>query len=538
MSSVQKYGGSAARLIFDDEQELYQDDDLDFGFDADGNLVDIPLEEREARRAGSLVRPIAEGSEADAIVRMKKDFEEARRAQGLGADAEGDINMDFDDDGFVLPEAEPFPMMSGALQGPNAQAQQGGSVAIPSSPSSTTVEAPLKRRKPKARKVIEIDTTLTLKNNDLILLSQQYSANMATARNTKIHHKAATQAKKNASYLAFGSGLGGVGSALDRDPNFVSPLAEFFSGPALLSAITGRPIPIPTLEKGRKRAADPFAEEQITPKRPRLDMPEDELPMGLDDDGMMMQQDDSIEVGRDAATALQDYPSSAAMPWNVSASLRSKAGSSIPGSRALSQSLAQASQVRRMPSASPLVGRGSALPGDIAQLSQFQDLGDGGGGDEAILYGRSDDSSPGFGFGGGAGSKMSSSQHERDEFELFGIAAGVDTQTAGQSQWMREALDRESLNFLDFLTNSIAERGVAGDRDGEEEGGEDEGNSVLFEELFDPDRNTAVVAAQAFYHVLSLITKGKVWVHQEVEGLEEGEPLPWGRITLGVVDEV
>jgi meiotic recombination protein REC8 len=155
--------------------------------------------------------------------------------------------------------------------------------------------------------------------------------------------------------------------------------------------------------------------------------------------------------------------------------------------------------------------------------------------DDMVMYGRDDfgSASQASGYAGGAG--VSSSQAEK-EFELFGAAAGVDTQTAGTSQWVREALDKESNNFFEFVRNTIAEK--AGDELGNDEDelaggtvGADGENYVTFEELFIPEQNSRIVAAQAFYHVLSLATKGRVWVEQSV-----GVDLePFGEIRVSVV---
>lgn len=86
------------------------------------------------------------------------------------------------------------------------------------------------------------------------------------------------------------------------------------------------------------------------------------------------------------------------------------------------------------------------------------------------------------------------------DFQLYGPAAGVSTQTAAESQWIRATLDHESNNFLEFLKFEIA--GKEGER------------SVLFEELLPPPQHTKIVAAQALHHVLALTTKGIIHVKQ------------------------
>ena len=103
-----------------------------------------------------------------------------------------------------------------------------------------------------------------------------------------------------------------------------------------------------------------------------------------------------------------------------------------------------------------------------------------------------------------------------DEFELFGPAAQVDTQTAAQTQWQRSALDGESVNFLAFVqagieqADQIRDQAVPGDEEDEAVRG-----SVDFETLLPPDSNSCIVAAQALLHVLALGTKNMLLVEQE-----------------------
>lgn len=265
---------------------------------------------------------------------------------------------------------------------------------------------------------------------------------------------------------------------------------------------------------------------------------EDEVGRGNFDDDVQMNMDSSIidiEQGRDAPSALQDVPSSAQMPWNISHSLHSKRHSSAhPASQAAS---------RRHLSASPLIGRGSVLPDQFAVD------------DDQILYGRSDDGNDDDAFsrhappshsksniGPGASVGMSSSQ-VAEEFELFGPAANVDTQTAGTSKWVREALDHESGNFFDYVRNTIEEKNEDPLSQESNVDGAEKKAHVTFEELFYPKKNTHVVAAQAFYHILCLATKGKIWVEQD-NGIREDDDndddevaglfQPFGAIRIGV----
>jgi meiotic recombination protein REC8 len=336
------------------------------------------------------------------------------------------------------------------------------------------------------------------------------------------------QAKKNAEAWVFGNGLNGVGQGIGSS-KLTSPLA-MFSGAALLSKITGQPILEAKTKgkKGTKRSSPDVEEDQsLASKRARQDdgmVFEDEVGRGYEDDMVMHDSSSGVEIGREPGSALPDHPSSALMPWNVSASLHSHqrgVSSSIQGGRAGSL----VGHNKR--SASPLIGRGSNVPGALDHFSsQFDDM---------VMYGRSDNDT--FSEvarsrrGESAGHGVSSSQAE---FEIFGPAAQVDTQTAASSQWIRDTLDRESGNFFQYVRNTISEK--TGDELGDEleEGGLAEGQKekfVTFEQLFDPEQNSAMVAAQAFYHILSFATKKRVWVEQE---LDEEIMEPFGEIRIGV----
>ena len=110
------------------------------------------------------------------------------------------------------------------------------------------------------------------------------------------------------------------------------------------------------------------------------------------------------------------------------------------------------------------------------------------------------------------------SSRATDNFQLYGPAAGVSTQTAAESQWMRATLNHESNNFLEFLKADI-ERKLPriGEEDQESTGVNVPPQSVIFEELLPPSQHTKVVAAQALHHVLALATKGLITVQQDLD---------------------
>jgi meiotic recombination protein REC8 len=155
----------------------------------------------------------------------------------------------------------------------------------------------------------------------------------------------------------------------------------------------------------------------------------------------------------------------------------------------------------RLASASPLLGRG----GTMTRYSSFEllekpDLMSGEAGDSAFER---------------AGMQLGDDDLVDDpEFQLYGPAAAVDTQTAAQSQWVVGALDTEAHNFLAFLRAEIAAKIVGAERAGGQLEDED-AETVTFEGLLPPEQHSKVVASQGLLHVLSLVTKGLIVVRQE-----------------------
>jgi len=136
--------------------------------------------------------------------------------------------------------------------------------------------------------------------------------------------------------------------------------------------------------------------------------------------------------------------------------------------------------------------------------------------------------------GGDDGFQLPVGDEDAAQFENDGPTA--------QKLLIRQTLDAEAENFLDFVENAIAERsaryeddpdGLAADIDAEMEeeyGQHAERHAVkqekldrvargciAFGELITPEQNTKIVAAQGLLHVLTLATKGVLGVRQEVE---------------------
>jgi len=515
--------GNPGHDIFDDEVQLFQDDML-FEFDADGQMRDIDIDERTARRASSVPGGRL-GSDSAASGRVQKQHDDAQVLTIINGEDNFD-QMDLDDL-QMLPDAEAFPIMADRLNRSSQPHSQATDLehAYTEEQSSVSAEATQKRYKPKTRKILNMDIKTELLNADLRTWQSKYLDNMIAESLLRINKIAIAQAKKNAMSYVFGAGLNGVGAGVGLS-EIPSPLL-MFSGEPLLSLVTGNPLPSPEY-KLKKATKHHRGEEDLvySPKRSRYNdqepepEPEDEIGRGFEDDGRLI-IDDGIEVGRDAAEAMNDYHSSAIMPWNVSQSLNSHQRgitSSLPGRLPSIGS-------HRFTSASPLVGRGAPLPSDMGQFDMLDD--------DQILYGRDDnesiDDDAAIRKRDSQNPRISSSQAEAAEFEIYGPAAHVDTQTAAASEWVRDVLDRESVNFFDYVCNMISEK--YGDDLVLAELNEGDKN-VTFEELFHPNTNSKMVAAQAFYHVLSLATKNRVRVTQDVK---KEMFKPFGDIRIGIL---
>lgn len=116
---------------------------------------------------------------------------------------------------------------------------------------------------------------------------------------------------------------------------------------------------------------------------------------------------------------------------------------------------------------------------------------------------------------------ISSDLKAMNDFELYGPGAGVATQTAAESQWIRTTLTREANNFLDFVKSEI-ETHEQPIQDYEDDQSTIIRTSVLFEELLPPSQHSKTVGAQGFYHVLALATTGQLNVSQVNVGHLDG----------------
>lgn len=347
--------------------------------------------------------------------------------------------------------------------------------------TSESAEAEHRHRPGPGPKIIPLDKSIELHNRDISAWNQDYKENMNESLRHKRAHRLVTVAKKNAEHWMLGPGHDDLFHG-DRGP------LDMFTGIKLLEAMTGLKL----TAGGEKRARDDDpASDDSRRVRSRAGPSSDEVGRGFDfqDDGFVPMGDDyTIEQGREQPTPLDDRHMSSVFPWNQSTGSRrptalfSGGGTSAAGGLPL-QPLSRRGS--RLPTVSPLVGRGVDLGTDE---------------DDLYLGGSNGHSGPGA----------------EDEFELFGPAAQVDTPTAAESQWVRKALDGESANFLEFVKEGIdkADEERAAAPPGDEEDERMKG-CIDFEQLLLPSANSRVVAAQGLLHVLALVTKNALVAKQE-----------------------
>lgn len=434
-----------------------------------------------------------------------------------------------DENDLLLLDAEPFPPMA---PGPSPRAGPLRST----SESSEIAEAPLQRRH-RATKQLPVDVRQELRNSDLAQWKDAYAQNMSEASGIKINHKAPFIAKKNAAFWVMGSGIGSVGEGLGSS-QMKSPLV-MFSGNNIMEALTG--IQVSTAGRKRDRIEEDDNESDSEARRLRMRKDDgehigrgDDLILNDDDTAMIPGSEVSvnksihpslsyvfqgIEMGRHAQITLED-PS---FPWNVSASaIGSRQGSlargrgftgsvggfptsaagasSLPGMGGMQPSSLDR-RASRITSASPLVGRSRERYSSL-ELPTHED-------DDELL-----------------GGQIITDDQALDNFQLYGPAAKVDTQTAAQSQWVKATLDQEANNFLEFVKAEIEAIPSPADDDKDELSGEVlSKRSVFFETLLPPTQHTKIVAAQALHHVLALASRDLINVSQAVA---------WGPIDLAL----
>lgn len=478
--------------IYEDEPLLF-DDNLDFEIGPDGEVRDRDISSIPGPRFGS---------DSAASGRVRRDHEEAL-LERLDVGMVDDFIAYNDNQDPALPSAEAFQSRKRSM---DESSRFEGETEIESA------EAPLKRRKTrktKKMKMLLVDRETQIPKIELRDFQTNYLENMRRERAVKERKVETAKAKVSANRLVWGLGIGGVGQGHGQR-GILGELADMYAGDALRLMICGS---IPQKGKrSRSLAADVSTgkhqehqnkneEEEVLSANAQAE--EDKVQVGRfdDDEGFRQDYGDDVEIGRVAEIELEQRRSSI-MPWNTSASLRSHRTGSIAGAR---HSSIIPGRQSRLTSASPLIGRGRIDPSAV-HLEDFERLDELG--DPGILDFSSNPPLGGF----MARVKTSSQQAADEDFEYFGVAADVDTQTAGNSQWVAEALAKESRNFLEYVVNTIDEE--KGD-DLDPDVPDDRPRCVAFSQLIPERSSSIIVASQAFYHVLTLATAGKLSVKQE-----------------------
>lgn len=465
-SSAQKASGLGR--LFEEEEPLIFDDNLEFGFDINGEMQDVIVPDVAQR-------PITDSATCQ---RVRKEHQ-GGRIDPMDLDLGEDFALRFDDDA-ILPDAPAFPPRKRT-----ASSSDQSEIA-----RSESAKAPLKRRKTrKARLAISLPVDDETQISTDAFREQQgtYLERMTEEIDAKELKGAAARAKLSAFNSLFGTGINGVGIG-EGDRGIRSELASLFSGDAFRLSVTGS-LPASRRRRGLPDAKMASVEPMDVDATYGAESGRNSTPVALYDEEFQHQFDDVTEVGRQGDNALSEQRSSI-MPWNISASLKSSAAGH--------QHLPQSGRQSRLTTASPLVGRGRLDPAVINYTDDFDRMDfDPGPLSDAVV--RSE-----------LPHKSSSQILAAEDFEYFGVAAAVDTQTAGTSQWMNEAMAQESKNFLDYVKNTIDEQNddvLLSENIGAVE-------SVDFGALIPPATSTPLVAAQAFYHVLTLATNNELKVRQ------------------------
>ncbi|KAK7513792.1 Rec8 like protein-domain-containing protein, partial [Phyllosticta citriasiana] len=440
------------------------DPNTDFAFDADGNLIehDLPQQTHQTPRVGSASQSVAGGSA------RPLEREGIQQQEDTHVDDRMDIDLPEYGDEMIIPDGEPLSSVREHQSSPAAESSVQDAPVQSSSPVRVVAQ---RQRKPR---VIPLDTTMELRNTELLGWQKNYLQNMAQAVQHKHSLRAAAQAKKNAEYWVLGLGIGGIG-AIAGSTGIPGPL-DMFKGEALLRTLGVRSEPAATKKRGHQLSA---AEDEPQDRRVRQRSEEGEFGRGNEDDAVF-HGDEDIEVAREAAEEIQSQLSQH-FPWSFPSSVAGPSSIGVAGSLGRRTS--------RMISASPLHGRGAQRGLEAAEHEheQEEDL-------EETL-----------------GAFDSDMAIDGDEFELYGAAAGVDTQTANHSQFAHAQFDRQIVQFGEFIFETMQKKKTDEDEEAGQVGKDDE---LLFGELIRPESNTKAVAAQGFMHLLGLATQGRITVQQ------------------------
>ncbi|EKG17980.1 hypothetical protein MPH_04788 [Macrophomina phaseolina MS6] len=501
-------------VAFDDEGF---EPGVDFEFDIEGNMIEH-VSADELRRTPSTVAKPGLPSSSAMSAKARQEHEEARQFGGEYDDKmDIDISLGDEDEVDLLPEAQPFPSVLGqpvsSPLNPRLSEETVG--------SSPVIQAPVGRQRKK--RSINMDERMELRNADLAMWMKSYLDNMREAGKKQCNSRINAQARKNAEYWVIGMGIGGVG-AISGNTGLAGPL-DMFSGDALLLSLGIDRNADKNKRKRKREAQDTMGDEDRSDEDGRRvhQRSDEENEAGGGDVEMdeefipSVEGEQEVELPREAEAEKEERDLSQMFPWNVTASVRDSSlapsarralgfgGSGISstgGPSSLAGRAAFPGRRSRIISESPLHGRGqhdnleevlSSEPGDLRE-----DTIGGIGGDISI----------------GA---------DDEEFELYGPAAAIDTQTANESHFARTVFAKEMEHFGMFVFDSLKRKEEAAAAERGETGG---GKEILFKDALPPDSTTRIVAAQGFMHLLALASLGRVTARQDEPFAEIGMSLP------------
>ena len=379
-----------------------------------------------------------------------------------------DVDLPPIGDGYDLPEAETL-LLSGSLAPPARRTSSAAALEETSSPETVSV-----RRRVRAAKIIPWDTKMELGNMDLIDWSTNYLNNMANKNRESYTKKAPIQARKNAQEWTLGGGITAVAGGVNVS-KVMTPL-DMFAGATLYEMITGLQLS----STGEKRPHESEAEDTTNSERrvrPRLD-DEDQIGRGANTElvGEDFRMHSDVEMPREATEGMEDI--SSVMPWNVTASIWE------PSVARPAQRSRPGSQGRfRVVSASPLTGRARPSALDPVVVEAEEGFTTDHSGDEDLALGAVSE----------------------NKFEKYG-PADIDKQTTARHSWPQNILDQESSNFREFVEHAIEKKRRVQSTWSPKQGFD----TIDFDELLPLESNSRIVAAHAFLHVLSLVSKGMI----------------------------
>jgi meiotic recombination protein REC8, fungi type len=246
-------------------------------------------------------------------------------------------------------------------------------------PSSDAVDlteihaaARLRRSNPRKGFAKITDTQIEIRNRDLLAQSATYLTRMREAAAIRLAHRLPAQSRRNAEYWILKIGLFGAGLPLPCAIR--SDLAGPFSGEQLFESITGSKLEDGLFQAGKRRMEAQQQDQDGSDEAGRRVRSREELQpssmsladmMNLDDYEDLPRMDDGFDpndmerlrAGDSIGEAHDLEDISSAMPWNISASLRSRRASSV-----IQGSAVRGSRIRV--SASPVVG----IPAPLEEL--------------------------------------------------------------------------------------------------------------------------------------------------------------------------